>query len=68
MAVMKLLLGAGLSPAQADPLCTAHAISRECLGKLDVFYLDIPYLQFVLKCQLISGTFCLSTRKQDAAG
>lgn len=61
---MRLLLGAGLSPAQADLLGTARAVSGDRTGKTEVLYLETPYLEFGFKSQSLSGTFS----KWDTAG
>lgn len=39
---LRLPLGAGSSPAQADPLRAARAASGDCTGKLEVLYLETP--------------------------
>lgn len=59
------MLGAGLSPAQADLLCAA---SGACMGKTQLLYLETPYLELECKPQSILGTFSFFTVKRDAAG
>lgn len=59
------MLGAGLSPAQADLLCAA---SGACVGKIQLLYLETPYLELGCKPQSILGTFCFFTGKQDTPG
>lgn len=68
MVGMRLLLGAGLSRAQAALLRAAHATGRVRTGKAVVLYLETSYLEFGFKSQSTSGTFCFFTSKRDAAG
>lgn len=62
------MLGAGLSPAQADLLPAALAASGACMWKPQVLYLETPHLELGCRSQSILGTFCFFTGKWDAAG
>lgn len=68
VAGMRLLLSAGLSPAQADLFCAAHDTGRDLMGKMEVLYLENPHLEFGFKSLSVSGTFCFFASKRDAAG
>lgn len=62
------MLGAGLSPAQADLLRAGRAARRACMGKPQLLFLETPYLELGYKSQSILGTFCFFSGKWYAAG